>query len=151
MKTLFIYYSHSGNGDVVAEYLRERGVEIRKVDPKKTLPKSFFGAIMKGGFLATIGYKAQLIEYDKSVEGYDHVIIGSPVWNGRFSCPINALLAELDLRDTRISFLLYAGGGTAPKAVKRISVEYPSANVVVMKEPKKCPDELEKAEILLRL
>lgn len=35
MKKLFIYYSLTGNGDNVANYLKENGWEIRKVEPKK--------------------------------------------------------------------------------------------------------------------
>ena len=148
MKTLFIYYSHTGNGDVVADVLAEKGVDIRKVKPKKPLPKSFFGAILKGGFLATIGHKAPLVDYDPSLEGYDRVIIGSPVWNARFSCPINTVLAETDLEGKGLLFVLYAGGGTAPKAAARIAKEYPEAKVVVLKQPKDFPDELSKLDVL---
>ena len=42
MKKLFIYYSNTGNGDVVANYLAENGYDIRKITPKKNLPKAFF-------------------------------------------------------------------------------------------------------------
>ena len=149
MKTLFIYYSHTGSGDVVADYLSERGVEVRKVLPVKPLPKSFVGAILKGGFLATIGYKSPLRDYDPSLEGYDRVIIGSPVWNARFSTPINAVLAVTDLSGVDLSFVLYAGGGTAPKALDRIAKRYPDAKAVVLKQPKDNADELAKLDSLI--
>ena len=148
MNTLFIYYSHTGNGDVVAEYLSAKGVEARKVEPMKPLPKSFFWSIMKGGFLATIGHKAKLLPYDKSLEGVDRVVIGSPVWNARFSCPINFLLADADFSGKEMVFVLYAGSGAAPKARLRIEKEYPEAKVIVLKEPKKYPEELEKLDEL---
>ena len=144
MSSLFLYYSHSGNGDAVADLFREKGAAIRKVTPKKPLPKSFFGAVMKGGFLATIGHKSKLLDWNESLEGFDRVVIGSPVWNGRFSCPINTVLFSLDLTGKEVAFVLYAGGGTAPKAAERIAKEYPTAKLVVLKEPKKYPDELEK-------
>ena len=148
MKTLFIYYSRSGNGDSVADLFREKGAEVRKVSPQKPLPTSFFRAVMKGGFLATIGHKSKLRDWDKSLEGFDRVVIASPVWNGRFSCPINTVFASLDLSGKDLAFVLYAGGGTAPKAEKRIRKEYPTAKVVVLKEPKKFPEELKKVEEL---
>ena len=31
MKKIFIYFSETGNGDVVADYLKDKGYEIRKV------------------------------------------------------------------------------------------------------------------------
>lgn len=148
MKTLFIYYSRSGNGDCVAEAFAARGAAVRKVTPVKELPVSLFPCMMKGGFLATIGYKAKLRDFDTSLEGFDHVVIGSPVWNGRLSCPINTVLATLDLSGVKVDFVLYAGGGSAPKAEKRLKKEYPNAKVVVLKEPKRYPSEPEKADQL---
>jgi len=144
MSTLFVYYSLSGSGDLVAEKMREKGAEIYKVQTAKPMPKSLFGAIMKGGFLATIGHKMPLRDFDPNLDGYDRVVIGSPVWNGRISCPINTVLASLDLTGKDLSFLLYAGGGEAPKAVARLKKEYPSAPVFILKEPKKYTDELAK-------
>lgn len=144
MSTLFVYYSLSGSGDLVAEKMREKGAEIYKVQTAKPMPKSFFGAIMKGGFLATIGHKMPLKDFDPNLDGYDRVVIGSPVWNGRIACPINTVLGSLDLTGKELAFVLYAGGGEAPKAVARLKKEYPSASVVILKEPKKYADELAK-------
>ncbi len=148
MNTLFIYYSHSGNGDVVAECLSEKGAEIRKVFPKKPLPKSFFWSVMTGGFLATIGHKSKLLPWETSLEGFDRIVIGSPVWNARFSCPINRLLSEIDLGGKDVAFVLYSGSGTAPKAAERIAKEYPDAKIICLKDPKKYPDELAKLQEL---
>lgn len=144
MKTLFIYFSHTGNGDIVAEKMSEKGAELRKVVPKKPLPKAFFLSVMTGGFLATIGRKTPLVGFDANVEGYDRVVVGSPIWNGRFSCPINKVLSLVDFKDVPVDFVLYAGGGNAPKAIHRIQKEFPQAKTVVLKEPKKYPAELEK-------
>ena len=148
MKTLFLYYSFTGNGDLLAEKMREKGAEIRKVQTEKPMPRSFFGAIMKGGFQAMIGHKSQLLDWDKSLDGFDRVVIGSPVWNGRFSAPVNTVLSSLDFTGKEVVFLLYAGGGTAPKAEKRIRKEYPNASILILKQPKKFPEELNKTDVL---
>ncbi len=145
MKTLFIYYSYTGNGDLVAEYFREKGAEIRKVSPKKSLPKSFLLGMLTGGFLASVKHKSPLLEWDSSLEGYDQVIVGSPVWNGRISSPINSVLEAL--KGKELSFVLYAGGGAAPKAVEQLEKEFPSSKIVVLKEPKKLPEEREKLQV----
>lgn len=148
MKTLFLYYSFTGNGDLVAEYLAQKGATTRKVLPKKPLPKSFFGSVMTGGFLATIGYKSKLLDWDKSLDGFDRVVIGSPVWNARFSSPINTVLCALDFKSIPVTFILYAGSGEAAKAVARIQKEYPTADVILLKEPKKHPEELKKLDAM---
>ena len=49
MKKLFIYYSLSGNGDMVAKRLSELGYDLRKVETAKKMPESFFLRILAGG------------------------------------------------------------------------------------------------------
>ena len=149
MKRLFIYFSDTGNGDLVASYLEDKGVDIRKVIPKKKLPKSFFFKILTGGFLAGLKKKSKLVDFDSNIEGYDEVIIGSPIWNARFSSPINKVLSLLG-KDERLSFLLYSGSGEAKKALKRIEKEYGKRKVIILKEPKKYQEALEKLESFLK-
>ena len=148
MKTLFVYYSNTGSGDVVAECLKEQGAEIRKVLPKKPLPRSFFLSVMTGGFLAGIGYKMPLKGFDPSIEGFDRIVVGSPIWNGRISSPINSVLKEMDLSVLPVTFVFYAGSGEGKSAAKRIKKNYPNADVIFLKEPKKYPEELEKIKTL---
>ena len=133
---VFFYYSLSGNGDKVASVLEKSGIEVRKVESLKPFPKSRFLSIMAGGFAASIKKKEKLKEYDRSTEGFDEVIIGSPIWNSRFSTPINTVLSELDLKGKKVYFVLYSASGEAVKAVERIKEEYPDSGFVVIKEPK---------------
>ena len=92
MKKLFVYYSLSGSGDAIAAYLAQNGYDTRKVITEKPMPKSFFLQIMKGGFAAGIGKKEKLSGFDPDLSGYDAVVIGSPVWNGRISPPANTVI-----------------------------------------------------------
>ena len=147
MKKLFVYYSLNGSGDAVAEHLSQNGYDTRKVITEKPMPKSFFLQIMKGGFAAGIGKKEKLSGFDPDLSGYDEVVIGSPVWNGRISPPVNTVISSLDLTGKDVSFVLYAGGGEAPKAVEKLSALFPGAPVTVLKEPKKYPEELEKLKL----
>lgn len=146
MKSIYIYYSYTGNGEIVAEELNKKGVEIRKVVRKKKLPKSFFFGVMTGGFLAGIKHKDKLVDFDSNIEEYEQIIIGSPIWNARFSSPINTVLSKLDLSNKQVTFVLYSGSGEAKKAVKRINKEYANAKVIILKEPKKYPEELKKLD-----
>ena len=145
---LFIYYSYTGSGDVVAERMAAQGYDLRTVKRKKKMPKSFFWSIMVGGFLASVGKKDKLVDFDENIGDYDEIVVGSPIWNGRFASPINTVLAKLNFDGKKLSFLLYSGSGEAPKAVERIGKEYPNAKILLLKEPKKYPDELEKLKNL---
>ena len=144
MKRLFIYYSQTGNGDLVADTLKEQGFELRRVVPKKKPPKSFLLQILSGGFAAGIGRKEPLADYDPDISGYDEVVIGSPVWNARLSCPINTVLSETDFGGKKPTFVLYSGSGEAPKAVKKLGERFPDARIIQLQEPKKYGEELNK-------
>ena len=146
MNKLFIYYSYTGNCEIVANSLKEKGFDLRKVNPKKSLPKSFFWGVLTGGFLAGINHKSKLVGFDNDVSKYDQIVIGSPIWNGRFSSPINRVLKDVDLSNKELFFILSSGSGEASKAVKRINIEFPNAKFIILKEPKKYPDELKKLE-----
>jgi flavodoxin len=143
MKKIFIYYSKTGNGEMVREYYEKNGYDIRKVEARRGLPKSFFWQMMVGGMLAGFNHKAKLKDFNYDIKDYDEVVIGSPIWNGKFACPINTLLSKLDLNKKKVTFILYSGGGSAPKAIKKINKKY-KANIIELKEPKKYPDNLKK-------
>lgn len=148
MKKIFVYYSFTGNGDVVSEHLKSKGFETFKVIRKKRMPKSFFFSVLHGGFLAGINHKDKLDNFNIDVDGYEEIVIGSPIWNGRFSSPVNTVLACLDLKDKNVKFVFYSGSGEGPKALKRINKEFPNSRAIFLKEPKKNIDELKKLEDL---
>ena len=114
MRKLFIYYSLTGSGEEVAKVLEGQGYEIRRVYEKKKMPKSFFFRVFIGGFRAGIKAKAKLIDYDPNVSDYEQIVIGSPVWNGRFPPAINAVLKQTSLQGKDLTSLFYSGSGEAP-------------------------------------
>lgn len=144
MKKLFIYFSLTGNGDFVAAKMEEKGYEVRKVKEKKKASKIFFFRVFWGGFRAGLGLKGKLIDYDNNVEGYDEIVIGSPVWNGKFPPAINSVLKQTDLSNAKLIFLFYSGSGDEPKVSKKIYKLFPKAKIIVMKEPHKHEAQLEK-------
>ena len=135
MRKIFIYYSLTGNGDIVSNYLKGKGIEVRKVVTKEELPKNFILRIMSGGYKAMTLYKDKLDGFNHDISEYDEVIIGSPIWNGRLSSPINTVLDKLDLDNKKITFILYSGSGESKGASKRIKKEYPSAKIINIKNP----------------
>ena len=144
MKKLFIYYSLSGNGDLVADYLKEKGFDIRKIETTYKLSKHMFFAMMKGGSNALFGKKAKLINYNNDISEYDEIYIGSPIWNSRLTPPINTVLRDTDLSNKKLTFVFYSGGGTSKKATKQVNKLYNNPNIINLKQPNKYNDELKK-------
>lgn len=144
MSKIFIYYSLTGNGDFISKEMENKGYTIRKVVEKKKMPKKFFFRVLTGGFRAGIGEKAKLIEYNNDVSEYDEVVIGSPVWNGKFPPAINSVLLSTNLENKKLTFLFYSGSGEVPKVNKKIEKIYPNASVIVLKEPISHQEELSK-------
>lgn len=143
MKKIFIYYSLSNNGDTVADYLKEKGCEIRKIAPKYKYPKNMFLRILIGGYKATFNKKDKLVDFDTNLTNYDKIIIGSPIWNDRLSSPINSIINLLDLKNKELDFILYSASGKANKASKKIKTVF-NKEPIILKEPKINKKELEK-------
>ena len=144
MSKLFIYYSLTGSGDLVCKKLEEKGYEIRKVTEKKKMPKKFFFMVLAGGFRAGMGLKGKLVGYNNDVSSFEEVVIGSPIWNGRFPPAINSVLAQTDFTNKKLTFVFYSGSGEGKPAEKKVKKLFPDAQIVFLKEPKKYEKELEK-------
>ncbi len=150
MKKLFIYYSHSGNGDIVAESLKEKGFDIRKVIPKKDIPKNFALSILAGGFKASVNYHDKLKDFNYDISDYDEIYIGSPIWNARLSSPINTVLRELKLDNKKMAFVFTSGSGTSPKATEKVRKLYGNVEIIDLQEPLKNKKELIKLDKMLK-
>ena len=148
MAKLFIYYSFTGNGDTIATYLSEKGYELRKVEEKKKMPKTFFFSILQGGFRAGINAKGKLINYDNDVSKYEEIVIGSPIWNGKLVPAINSVLEQTSLSDKKVSFVLYSGSGNGKKAEKKINKLFSNSKIIILKEPSKNKTEINKLQEL---
>ena len=143
MKKLFIYYSLTGNGDIVANYLKDKGYEIRKVYPKYKYPKNKILMILIGGYKASFNKKDELLNFNNDISNFDKIVIGSPIWNDRLSAPINEVISLLDLKDKDISFILYSASGKASHAKDKLKSLY-GIDSIILKEPKSNKEELNK-------
>ena len=146
MKKIFIYYSLTNNGDVVADVFKEKGYEIRKVVTKKKYPKNKFLMIMNGGYKATFNKKDKLLEFDSDISNYNKVVIGSPIWNDRLSAPINSVISLLDLKNKDLSFVFYSASGKGDHAKEKVKDLF-EADSIILKEPKNNKEELNKLKI----
>lgn len=116
----FIYFSASGNGDFIAEYLKEKGYTPVKVEMVKPIKKINFFSIMKYGFRAGLNKKEKIKELNLDLKADDEVIIGSPIWNDRLSTPINTLLDKYTFNKEATRFILYPAGEGTKKSLEQL-------------------------------
>ncbi len=141
MNKIFIYFSLSNNGDIIAEEFKNNGYEIRKVTSKTKYPKNTLMLMMLGGYRSTFNKKDKLIDFDNDLSSYEKIVIGSPIWNDRISAPINGVLDVVDLTNKNVEFVLYSASGKANHAKDKIKELY-NKDAIVLKEPKKYKEEL---------
>lgn len=137
----FVYYSNSGNGDYVAEILKEYGYKAMKIETVKPLKKMNFFRIIKYGGQAMSNKKAQIIDLSLQLKDNDEVVVGSPIWNDRLSTPVNAFLAKYSLNKETTGFILYPAGKTTKKSLERIKKMGFVLPPVVVPYPKKYKEE----------
>jgi len=121
MKTLVVYYSLTGKTDAVAQALaRELSADVRRVEDVEK-PSVGWWFIITHALSAIRGVEAQIKPIDTGFQGYDRVFVGSPVWGGSPSTPINAFIAKADFTGKDVIAFMTMGGNDASGALKKMS------------------------------
>jgi hypothetical protein len=146
MSKIFIYYSLTGNGDAVADYLKDKGYEILKLQTKRKNPKHVgFFTMMHYGRKATFRECEELLPYAFEENNYEKIIIGTPVWADRIATPLNSFFKDHPLTDKKPLVLFYSGGGTCKKGKADLLKICPSASSLDLLLPKKNREAMAKA------
>lgn len=121
MKNLVVYYSLTEKTHVVAQTLaKELGADIRRVEDVEK-PDVTWWFIVRGGFAAMRGVESEIKPIDTGFQGYDRVFVGSPVWGGSPSTPINAFISRADFTGKEVVLFMTMGSDAAAGAVKKMS------------------------------
>ena len=139
----FVYFSASGNGDFIANFLKEKGYEIVKVETLKPFGKVNFFRILKYGFRAGARKKEKIKELNLELKEDDEVVIGSPIWNDRLSTPINAILDQIKFDKAMTKFILYPAGNDTKKSIEQLAKLGFEQKPIVYSNPKKNPEKIE--------
>ena len=151
MKTAIVYYSMSGNTKYVADKIAVRiEGDIIPIEPVKAYPDKGAVKFFWGGKSAVMGEKPALREYEFSLDNYDRIILGTPVWASNFAPPIRTFIKENpDISGKKLAvFTCYSGGG-ADKAIdkmkKYIGIKEFEAELILLdpKEKIKAEDDKE--------
>jgi flavodoxin len=114
MKAVIVYYSLEGNAELIANMISARmGADVIKLIPEKKIAKDGFKKFFWGGKSVIFKEKPRLMNDNLVLDKYDTVIIGTPIWAGSFTPPINTFLTESKIKGKSIYlFACHSGGGT---------------------------------------
>ncbi|MGD9567105.1 MAG: flavodoxin family protein [Sedimentibacter sp.] len=118
MKNLIIYYSRSGNTEEVAKEISKavKG-ELKKIELINNI--SFAWA----GFTSLLGLKGKIKSTGINLKDYDNIFIGTPVWAGKSSTPINALLDKMDFKGKNVFVFVTQADDKTPESVYKSIAE----------------------------
>jgi flavodoxin len=112
MKNLIIYYSKTGNTEIIAQEISKAvNGELRKIELIKDI--SFGWA----GFTSLLGLKGKIKTIDLNLNDYENIFIGFPVWAGKSSTPINSLLDAADFKGKNVFVFITQADNKAPNSV----------------------------------
>lgn len=120
-KGIVLYYSLTGNTEYVAKNISDKlNYDLLELKTKFDLKKWGFLKIFIGVAQVMLRIKPKLIDKTIDFKGYNHIIIGTPVWAGTFSPALNSFFKKNNIENKKVSFFVCcdSGEGTAIKDLK---------------------------------
>ncbi len=104
MKILVIFYSLDGNTRFIAKNIAEEtGADLQELCLKKRVYPKGFLKYLYGGKDIVFKVAPELLPLEREPSSYDILFIGSPVWAGSYSAPLNSLFSTVSIRDKKIA------------------------------------------------
>lgn len=126
-KNLVIYFSHKGenyfggalkqiekgNTEVVAEQIANAvGADVFEVEAQKTYPNGYYACCDEAKKELQQNARPELKKQIDSIEKYDNIFVGYPIWWGTLPMPLFAQLEKLDFAGKNVApFCTHEGSG----------------------------------------
>ena len=129
-KTIIVYYSWSGNTEIVANKIKKiTGADIYKITTKIPYPNEYDDMVAQ---VKEDINNEKLPELNGSVDlsKYDNIIIGYPIWIGDMALPMKSFLSKNDLKGKDIAPFILNGGSRVYKSISYIKEVCPDSKVL---------------------
>jgi len=114
MRNLIVYYSWTGNTEVVAGVIHSLvSGDLKKIEEVK-MRKGGLG-FAGAAFSALFGFKSKLKPTDINMDDYDTIYLGTPVWASRSTPAINSFIDMYNFRDKKVYLFLTLADGRIPQ------------------------------------
>lgn len=119
MKTLMVFYSLDGNTKFIADAIAGKlGADVMEIKTQKTYPTEGFMKYFTGGKSVILGECPKLINESMDFGNYGNIIIGTPIWAGSYSAPINTFLKQNKIENKKIALFACHTSKSADAAQK---------------------------------
>jgi flavodoxin len=129
MKTLVIYYSYEGNSALVAEELKKAAnADLLELKTEDDTVRTGFAKYFWGGKQVFTHKNPKLKPYTVTIEDYDSIILGAPVWAGSPAPALQSFLGETKIRGKKLGLFCCHGGGKG-KALDKLRALLPGNTI----------------------
>jgi Flavodoxins len=113
MKSVVIFYSLTGNTNLIAKSIADFiGADMIRLKPEKEIQSTGAGKYFKGGKSVLFHEKPKLMNERINLDDYDTLIIGTPIWAGSFTPPVNTLLSDYSIKGKQVYLFSTQSPGT---------------------------------------
>ncbi len=112
MKNLVVYYTRSGNTEIVAQEISKLvDADIKKIELQNEI--GFGWAALS----SLIGLNGKIKPMNFDFKDYDNIFIGCQVWAGKSSTPINALLNKMNFTNKNVFLFITQADSKTPRSI----------------------------------
>ena len=130
-KTLVLYYSLTGNTQMVAEEFANRlGADIEEITCVDPYDTNFQACIQRCLQEREAGVLPEINPVQADLSKYDVIFVGYPVWFGTYAPPVTKWLEGVDLSDKTVVPFCTFGSGGLESSVKDLMNAQPYAVVL---------------------
>jgi len=120
MKTLTVYYSWSGKTQLVATSISKvLNADLKEIEEVKKRRRFFIH--ISGGFSALRGKCSRIKPLNFTLNAYDLIFLGTPVWALRPTPAINTFISKANLANKKVVLFATMGGVGGRNAIKMMT------------------------------
>jgi len=121
MKTLVVFYSLDGNTEFIAGILANKlQADLVKLELEKPYAVEGFKKYFLLGMRAVFNSKPKLANENIDISRYDNIVIGTPIWAGSPSAPINSFVKQYEFSNKKVALFVCSGGPGVEKCFAKI-------------------------------
>lgn len=116
-KVVIVYYSMTGNTRAIAEELKwALGADIEEIRERR--PRRGFGGVLKALAELLLHREPPVLPPQQDLTQYDLVVIGGPLWGGRFAAPVRVFTRCHVVNARRVALFCTFGSYGAGQALE---------------------------------
>lgn len=134
VKTLVVYFSHSGNTKSIADRIAARvNADVVRIETVVPYSGTAEEISAQGKREVESGYKPEIKPLDVNPAGYDRIVVGTPTWWYTMAPAVATFFSNTDLSGKDV-VLYMTNAGWPGTVIKDMTQAAKGANVIATKE-----------------